>query len=242
MSNDWERVSWLFENSLRSAYQQNDPDIRIIAVCHEIPRLQSSFDERVELISVDFPPPPTPTTRTMQDKWRKIAIGLIRAGTLKPNFVMIMDADDLVSRRLSSYTRRHPAANGWIFSKGYRYQYGSPWIYLDDRFNCGTNAIVNSRLIRFPTCLEESEINQCVLLKHGHTTIAHTLAEAGTPLSPLPFPGAIYVHNHGDNDSMMIHRPPRQSFSLRHFLGTMRHTRPLIPQIKTEFSITETCG
>ena len=57
VSNNWETVSKLFETSLRSAYQQIDSDFKIIVVCHEMPQLQYSYNNRVEFINVDFPPP-----------------------------------------------------------------------------------------------------------------------------------------------------------------------------------------
>ncbi|MEO1134802.1 MAG: glycosyltransferase family 2 protein, partial [Cyanobacteria bacterium J06639_1] len=129
VSKNWKLVSELFENTLYSAYNQIDPDFRIIAVCHEIPELKRDYDDRVELLSVDFPPPDgSIRAETMKDKWKKISVGLIRAGELNPDFVMLMDADDLVSRRLSQYVNQHKDSNGWIFDLGYKYQFGSQWI------------------------------------------------------------------------------------------------------------------
>jgi len=75
VSTNWERVSQLFENSLRSAYHQRDPNFKIIVVCHETPQLTQCYDERVEIINVDFPPPQKLVTElTMQDKWRKLRV------------------------------------------------------------------------------------------------------------------------------------------------------------------------
>jgi hypothetical protein len=170
VSNDWSKVSKLFEASLWSAYNQIDPDFRIIVVCHETPQLEKKYDERVELINVDFSPPDLKGLEKidrsrvcMQDKWKKLSIGMIRAGTFNPDFIMIMDADDLVSRKLSQYANAHLTSNGWIFKQGYRYRYGSRWVYVDDHFNCGTNAIVSNKLIHFPKGLASEEINQCLV-------------------------------------------------------------------------------
>lgn len=237
VSQDWQRVSQLFETTLQSAYQQTDADFHIIAVCHEIPPLTAAYDQRVELIQVDFPPPSDPTNRqlTMQDKWNKIAVGLVRAGALNPDFVMIMDADDLVSRHLAAYVNRHKDENGWIFTRGYQYQYGSRWISVDDQFNCGTNAIVNGKLIRFPTSLHTDEIAQCVVLTHGHTAIAQRLAELHTPLQPLPFAGAVYVCAHGDNWTDFSDR--RSWHGIRYLLGGLRRLRPLTRRIRQDFAL-----
>ncbi len=237
VSQDWQRVSQLFEATLRSAYHQTDANFQIIAVCHEIPELTATYDQRLELIQVDFPPPPDSTDRqlTMQDKWKKIAVGLVRAGALNPDFVMIMDADDLVSRHLAHYANTHNAENGWIFTRGYRHQYGSRWIAVDDRFNCGTNAIVNGRLIRFPMSVDADEIAKCVVLTHGHTAIAHRLAELNTPLRPLPFAGAVYVCAHGDNwtDFSGCH----SWHGIRYALGQLRRLRPLTRGLRRDFAM-----
>ena len=236
VSKDWERVSHLFENTIRSAYNQIDPDFKIIVVCHEIPRLSDQYDERVEVINVDFPPPSQIITElTMQDKWRKLAVGMIRVGELQPDFVMIMDADDLVSNRLSQFVNSNKSSNGWMLKQGYTYSYGSQWIYYNDNFSCGSDAIVNSRLVNFPADYNAASINSCSLLRWGHTIIGEKLAEQGTPLQQLPFLGAIQVVNHGDNDS---HLPSKEEFvSLRYFLGKVRRTRILSQKIKAEFSI-----
>ncbi|PSB20031.1 hypothetical protein C7B76_06660 [filamentous cyanobacterium CCP2] len=238
VSSDWKRVSHLFEASLRSAYQQIDPNFKVIVVCHETPMLRDSYDERVEMINVDFPPPSQLITKvTMQDKWKKLAVGMVRAGKLKPDFVMVMDADDLVSHKLSQFANARKSANGWVLKKGFRYKYGSQWVYVDDHFNCGTNAIVNSKMIRFPENLSREEIDQCLVLKCGHTIIEQKMAEIGHPLEPLPFVGAVYVHGHGDNDSALNKSSKYQWQGIRYTFGKLRRTRPLTRSIQQEFAM-----
>lgn len=237
VSKDWERVSILFENCLRSAYSQTDPEFKIVVVCHETPHLSLHYDERVEIINVDFTPPSAIVTKlTMQDKWRKLSIGMIRVGELSPDFVMIMDADDLVSNRLSQFVNTRKLENGWMVKQGYSYNYGSRWIHRNDLFSCGSDAIVSSRLVKFPKNLDSQSINDCILLRWGHTIIGEKLAEQGTPLAPLPFLGVAQVVNHGDNDS---HAPSSQKWvSLRYFLGRLRRTRYLNTKIRSEFSLS----
>jgi hypothetical protein len=202
VSNDWSRVCQLFEASLISAFRQTDPDLRVIVVCHETPTVRGHYDHRLEFINVDSPvPAERDTSWGMKDKWSKLQVGLIRCGEIKPQFVMIMDADDLVSNRLVALTRAHPHCNGWTINLGYYYRFGSKWILRNPEFNCGTNAIVSSRLIEFPTDTSRAARDRRTVLRWGHTVIARKLAEAGTPLQPIPFPGAVYVHSHGENDS-----------------------------------------
>jgi hypothetical protein len=237
VSKNWETVSALFENSLRSAYEQIDPDFKIIVVCHEIPHLTLDYDDRIEFITVDFPPPEKLVTElTMQDKWKKLAIGMVRAGELKPDFIMFLDADDLVSNRLSQYVNQHKTANGWMLKHGYTYQFRSNWVDFNDCFHCGSDSIVSSKLINFPQDLSEQSIRNCIVLRWGHTIIGEKLAEQGTPLEPLPFLGAMQVVNYGDNDSS-LYTSQQTWYGLRHFLGKVRRTRRLGPRLKHEFSM-----
>jgi hypothetical protein len=90
--------------------------------------------------------------------------------------------------------------------------------------------------VKFPKNLDSQSINDCILLRWGHTIIGEKLAEQGTPLAPLPFLGVAQVVNHGDNDS---HAPSSQKWvSLRYFLGRLRRTRYLNTKIRSEFSLS----
>lgn len=233
-SNNWERVSELCERSLQSVYGQTDPEFRVILVCHETPILREKYDHRLETINVDFPlPSKMEAELAMRDKWQKLAVGMVRVGEHKPDFVMIMDADDLVSNKLVAYSKKNPAVNGWILKAGYRYHYGSSWVDREkEKFNCGTNAIINANLIRFPQDTSPEEVSQCILLTAGHTIIENKMSDMGYPLKVLPFFGAIYICSHGDNWT--------QNHSWRGIkahLGKLRRTRWLSKKIRNEFSL-----
>lgn len=245
LSRDWERVCRLCNSSVRSACNQTCPDFRMIVVCHETPTLDDAFDARVEIINVDFPPPELDPRRTMQDKWAKLAVGMVRAGEHRPDYVMIMDADDLVSNRLVDYAHAHPGENGWMFHQGYEWKFGDSWIRCATPFvDCGTNAIVGGHLIRFPTDTNAQSIADCVVLRWGHTAIAEQLAKAGTPLKALPFRGAVNVKGHGDND-LTFFNTSRSVSRIRKSLSfirpgkwkTLAQLRPCTAALRQEFSI-----
>src|SRR5262245_53047691 len=120
VSRDWVHVCRLFEASLRSVYRQTHDNFRIIVACHETPIVTTNYDTRLEFINVDCPPPAQISTKLcMEDKWLKLRHAMIRAGELKPDFLMIMDADDLVSKHLASFTAQHQDRNGWMVRTGY---------------------------------------------------------------------------------------------------------------------------
>ena len=237
LAQDWRRTSRLCEASVRSALNQTDPDLKVILICHETPDWNTPIDDRLEVLIIDFPPPPPDPRKTMLDKWSKLARGMIRAGELKPDFVMLMDADDLVSNRLAHHAHRNRHANGWIFRRGYCYRYGSRWIEVENSYNCGTNAIVSSRLIQFPHDMSPQGRQKCSVLRWGHTVIDTELEKAGTPLEVLPFRGGVFVFGHGDNDSDLTSGFGQWRWCWRRRLSQFHRLRRCSPRIRREFGI-----
>ncbi len=227
------------EAAVQSAYRQTEKDIRILLVCHESPELKERYDSRLEIINVDFPVPPQDAKLTMTDKWRKLAAGMVRAGKLKPDFVMIMDADDLVSNRIGAWAKEHPNSNGGVIRRGYVYCPGSRWIERKDDYNCGTNAIVSARLIQFPSDTSEESFQACSVLRWGHMTIESELAKAGTPLEVLPFRAGIYTIAHGDNHAVQWadYGPRGYYVNLKSLIRHPLRMRPCTAGVRREFAM-----
>jgi hypothetical protein len=234
-SKDWNRVSRLCEAAVQSAYRQTDPDIRIVLVCNEKPEFHGKFDHRLEVISVDFPVPPADPKAAMLDKWKKLTVGMVRVGELHPDFVMNMDADDLVSNRIAAWAHAHRQSNGAVIRNGYVHRPGSRWIECVPRYNCGTNAIVSARLIKFPLDCSEKSIAECSILRWGHTVIEAKLEETGTPLEILPFRGGIYLVGHGD--SWTAWSPRGHVAGLKFLLKNIRSLRPVTASLRKEFAM-----
>jgi hypothetical protein len=245
-SANWSVVERLFEQTLTSVCNQDDPDFRVIVVCNQVPRLSKPAHHSVQFLVKDLPVPdvkakhPHFITETMLDKWTKLAHGLVVAGDVRPDFVMLMDADDLVSRRLASFANRNKASNGWIFRQGYYWRYGTRWMEWTEHFNCGTNSIVSSRFINFPKKVSNANMQDCVVLKNGHVTIERAMRERGTPLEPLPFSGAAWVSGHGDNDTTLQGDDSHGKWhGLRFLLGSIRRRRFLSSALKREFGLLD---
>jgi len=249
VSYDWGSVCKLFEASLQSAYQQTDTDFKVIAIHHEKPKLKKRYDWRVEFLEADCSPPHTYRNQVTQsqyesmvrDKARKRALGMVRVGELKPDFTMFMDADDLVSSYLARFVNTNKQSNGWMIKRGYQYRYGSRFIYYNDRYNCGTNAIINTKLTYCPRDTSQQETSQSLILTNGHQIIEQKMASLGYPLEHLPFPGAVKIIGHQDRltpirQMVRQERLPKNK-SLRMLLGQLRRTKPLNRKLKQEFNI-----
>jgi len=163
---------------------------------------------------------------------RKMLAGVRRAMTYRPTHVMIVDADDCVSNRLAAEVAEQPDANGWYFAKGYFYHEGMETVHVDRRrFHqwCGSSYILRPELLDLPVPPEQS-------LGYRHSQLARQMRERGTPLEPLPFPGAVYVVSHGENinDYASILWPGNP---VKRWLRQVLYYRPLTPAMRAEFGL-----
>lgn len=198
---DWPHLSRVVVRALRSLCSQTCADFRVILVCNQRP-IGYFKHPNLTLIEEPFPFPGADRTKRMIDKFRKLQRALIEARTYMPGYIMFCDADDCVSRRLAAWCREHPEENGWYFSTGYVYDEGTRFAFRRHNFHllCGTSAIVRCQPQDLPDTMDIDH-GENFLLSHGHPILADSLAEKGTPLQKLPFPGTVYITGTGENDS-----------------------------------------
>lgn len=239
---DWGHHVRLLDRMLASCLAQSDPRCVVVVVYHDRPETQLR-DPRLHFIHADLPIPERTFDDMTTDKGLKGTIGAewaIREGC---RFVMYADADDLVSRRLVEFVHRHPDGPGWYFPRGYRYRYGRRWVEvsLDHDLICGTCAIVRSDLLTFAPDAGFRGGRMDTFAAAGHTNYRRFMAAAGHPLTPLPFPGSVYIQ-HGDNTVSVLPRGPMPSLRLgaravRQQLRRLRRLRPLTPALRREFTL-----
>ncbi|NJM69144.1 MAG: glycosyltransferase family 2 protein [Scytonema sp. RU_4_4] len=202
-SKSWELVTKLFERCIQSICHQTSSNYRVIVVCHEQPRLEFHHPY-VTYIEVDFPPAnePDSLSRGHTDKGRKILKGLIHAQEFSPSYTMAVDADDCVSKYLAEFVHQNYQSHGWFIDKGYKYQNGSDYIYIKRRNfyrMCGTCNILRNDLNNLPKNPEYNRGYGYYKFYIDHEKVRETLAKDGNHLKPLPFPGAIYIVDTGEN-------------------------------------------
>lgn len=200
VSNSWNLVSTLFERCVKSVCNQTSNDFRVIVVCNEKPSIDFSHPH-LTYLEVDFPLPAANVEARDLDKGRKILTGLVYAGHFNPSHTMVVDADDCVSMRLAELVNQNPQCNGWFLSRGYVYQDGSKLIYLRRwgfEQRCGTCNIVRYDLNELPKSLEQ-EYPTLYKYYGNHKHVAKTMIKKGFPLEELPFEGAVYTVENGEN-------------------------------------------
>lgn len=198
------------------------------------------------------------------DRDAKVTYGLLYIYRhQKTSYVMVVDADDWISCHLAEFVEQNAQVSapgmGWFLTSGYRHQVNSSWVRLMrkgfDRY-CGTSMIVRLEGYDFLSqsldiklinrVLQEATLNSILkkltdlyIKKYRHRDIRETFEKRGHPLSPLPFPGAVYVQ-HGDN--ILLGQPPSSSKKLTwkiyfwRFKALMDH-RYFAKNLRREFGI-----
>jgi hypothetical protein len=215
-SAEYGRVEQLLKETLDSVTAQTTDEFVAIVVGNRRPRFD--LPARAHFVGVDFPPPSahggprTPMTSFVWDKGTKIGIGLVAARAFDPDYVMIFDADDFVHRDLASFVSRHAGGDGWVIDRGYMFSRRRLAYRGQARFNrvCGTCHIVSYDTYRVPEWLSVHATQDEVELAFGerlrrimgaHRDGLEWFSEHGVTLSPLPFPGAVYQVDTGENHS-----------------------------------------
>ena len=226
---DWTLLKANLAQTIASISNQNHDDWRAIIVSNEGADLPS-LPDRFEVVRVTFPPNDLHEIGQAgleevyeafrADKGRRVLMGMLAASDSR--FFMIVDDDDFVSARIVRHVSENPDANGWAIDRGYIWDDGGKLLLGYDEFNhlCGTSLIVRSDLYGLPRRFDDASLGWIKSMLGSHVRIADILAGRGTPLSPLPFRGAVYRVAHGGSHS----KAP--SLLTRYFLSREALKRP----------------
>ncbi len=220
--------------SLRGLEAQTDRRYAAVVVSNRAFRVPSDLTVPVTTVIVDFPPAPDWDKATLPreagvkiDKGAKLAVALSQ---VRGGHVMVLDADDFVSRRMTNFVAHNQDAAGWYVGSGFRYDAGTGLLRRQEHFNqvCGTSLIYARALLPsfslpdgfsigdvFDALGEDRVLNE--LGSHLYLHERHALAR-------LPFRGAVYCVNNGHNASSA---------------PTLNYGRPLTARTAAEFGIEQ---
>jgi hypothetical protein len=234
-SKDWDKVSRLCERTLRSICQQTSGQFRVFLVCRDLPEMNFSHPN-LRIIREDFPIPETKKHPQMLDKTAKLRRALVAVREEGGGYVMGVDADDLVHRSLAALVEAHPGSNGWFFAQGYSYDEGSQWLerHSDFYLRCGTSNIIRIDPVDLPPDMD-SPREKYFYLCNGHHMIVDFLRRKGRPLKALPFPGAVYVKDTGEN----LTGPSVRGVGVRAHVSRLSRLRPITPRHRAIFGIRQ---
>jgi hypothetical protein len=195
----WEFSSKILERCVKSICNQTSSDFRVLIVHHEKPNIQLDHPN-IDYIQVDFAVPTwAEPSSPYRDKGRKLWTGLNYARQLNPSHIMCVDSDDCVSQNLVQFVEQNSDENGWYIANGYEYPDSSGRVYhRKNKFHlkCGTSHIIHWNLLLPFANLEFDQVTDQFL---WHQDLVKTFSEQGSPLIPLPFDGAVYISDTGEN-------------------------------------------
>jgi hypothetical protein len=205
ISKSWQLQLKLVERCVKSICNQTSSDFRAIVVCHEKPNFEFNHP-KLEYLQVDFPPPNLNVeerqglasyaygcgekiARQNADKAKKIRAGLNYVNKYQPSHFMVVDADDCVNRHLAKFVSDRRDDDGWVLKKGYAHKEGSRFLLINLKtFNqlCGSSLILKYSL-------RDLVFSNSEFYNHCFTELE------GANIQPLPFIGAMYSMENGDN-------------------------------------------
>jgi len=207
-----------------------------------------------EILRVDLPPPQMSVYRgdcneeeraeaVKWDKGYKIAHGMIHAKQQGSQFLMGVDADDLLSNEIPNIIQRDSSSNGWYINMGWLLPHGSRWgMALPDFQNwCGTHAIVRSDLLPLKKSVDEMDPAIIKGIYGHHRELIPYMAKAGTKLKPINFRAAVYVVNHSEGNYMRrglmqsVLAPKKLFSNPKNFLMWLSRLRYFGPKIEKTF-------
>jgi len=197
---EWSALCRLLSDTVRSVYNQTDQSFQIIVACDRRPILDFPTDDRLEFLQIALP---TPKDHDAGDndagakRWEIARRFLLGGG----DYLMFLDADDLVSNQLVKFVRKTKHDSGYVFEQGYGMDAASRKVLpipqpgvtgLAFHQMCGSSIVM--RLAPGDLSSGNGETPRYNrLMRAGHTSVAKAAEEEGRPMLIVPFRAAIYV-------------------------------------------------
>lgn len=240
-SRSWDSVQESFNRTLWSCYNQTSPQFKVVVVCHDIPRLDKNYDERVQFVPVSIPTPTNPE-EMMFDKGYKLYTGMKRVGEELRNvngggYVLPLDADDLVSCNLVAFFENrddklcYKSQYGWIWQQGSRWVMKAKDLYR----TCGSCTILYYEPDELPSVpFEEKDNKHPFLFQCSHRFLPANAIKHGKQFAYVPFSTTVYVLGTGENHSLL--KGIGISWK-RQLEGFLRLPRYIGKEMKKEFNL-----
>ncbi len=248
---DWALLKENLSQTIASVANQSNSDWQALIVANHGADLPA-LPERFRVTYVDFSPNVlhelnhSPSREDFLDafrldKGRRVLAGMLDAKDSR--YFMIVDDDDFVHRGVVDFVAGQAGANGWVIDHGYIWDHNGTIIMEHDDFNhvCGTCLIIRSDLYQLPEDFRTASQEWIKSRLGSHHRITEILADAGTPLSTLPFRGAIYRVAHGGSHSKtpsLLKKYFLSLYAIRHPIRTFRNlfkVHRIKPSIRNSF-------
>jgi len=230
-SKNWNLDNAILERTVKSICNQDSQDFKLIIVYSDMPEIGFSHEN---LHYVHFPYADvsvndiadwedrkqwyTPVfAERMMDKSRKIILGCKVAKSLNCSYLMGVDSDDLVSRKLNSFIKDYPQKDcaGWRINNGYVYEENAR-VAVKNKNIWGMNGsvhIIRADLVRIPDFETNFNLFDYSLFQSHVYTYQRLIDFHKEKLEEVPFYGVVYLV-HKNNYSRVKEIISANSFKL----------------------------
>ena len=202
VAKDWEYVVYCLNRTLRAILNNNAVDQRIYVACQSRPTAMLS-DDRIVFVKSEHPIPDSNDGAVKrQDKGAKTQLAFQRAAEFKPDYIMQVDADDMVSRHLFDYLVSSPGYDAYCVNCGYEWWEGRRSMTIRHHFHkcCGSTFIAkyNADLFPFWVGNQPPPVPPRVC-DNPHTHIEDALLAGGFKVHYLNKPMVVYLSGGSDH-------------------------------------------
>jgi hypothetical protein len=265
---EWDVHCWLLERAVESMVGGANEGITAVVVCHELPEIARRNRSRVEFLQVDFAPPEIISDAMCVDKVCKLSYGLDWAIDNGFEYVMVSDADDLVSNKLFPFVTANRGHHGWLSKTVLMHAYGSRWVRLAAGFSA-PSAIFRSENVTFAEppfdrgltkmLVDGGEANYLHLLTERRRRVSTMMAagctnyplravQEGLQLEAFPFPATLMISHRSSMSWIpggLAYRGPAASTvservsDIKTRIRRMRSASLVTQRIRDEFSMPD---
>lgn len=240
MSADWQLIETLLRQTLTSLARQTCQDLQVLIVCHDTPdlaRWRCAWTMRsLVVMEAPFAPPRDRIASQMrQDKENKITIGATKLLQHGCDWIMKLDADDLIARETCAFID-NSASDAVIFRKGISRVHGSKWHIVETKnFHriCGSCFAFRRHLLA-----QNNGVTPPAFRFFGsdhHEDVIEKCSEYSATVSYPPFAAACYVNYTDVRLSALYH--PFYRPTLRSLVGHFRRLRFTTRAAREQFAI-----
>jgi len=232
VANDWAYVQSCLNRTLGSILA-NSYVTRIHVICQSRPD-DMIEDDRIEFLkSENAIPKQGDRDARMNDKGSKLLQGMRVASNDHPNYVMFVDADDIISRSLFDCVVNEPGYDAYCINRGYEWFEGAQTMMEIPHFHkyCGSTFILKFSKDIFPNWLgDRSQASR--VADQSHTGIEQSLRDQQFKIKYINSPLVIYVSGGADQYRSRGKRLRRR---LLDFLSSPLRKRKINQQMRHEF-------
>jgi hypothetical protein len=251
---NWENESALLHKTINSVLQQTYNAVNVFVIHNEEP-VYTYDDRRVQYIQFPYGHQGYNEMENRDDllskfksqkmvvrRWdkaRKLCYGSKLAKEAGCDYVMALDADDMLSNKLFDYLAKDSQKekrDGWYMEKGYVYLERTNFLIKVPktmRFLNGSTHILHSSLVHIPDFSSLTWLDYSLFTDHGWIK-DRVKEQQGARLYPIPFPGLVYVV-HRSNISKIAQRA--FGFSVKAIIKRIVRGRFLTNALRKEFNI-----